>query len=296
MDASPNTPAVSVIIPTYNRSARVADAVRSVLHQTFEDWELIVVDDGSTDGTARILDGWDTRMRVVSQSRSGVSSARNRGVEESRGDLIAFLDSDDRWLSRKLEVQTAFFHRFPGAIICQTEEIWIRNGRRVNPRAHHRKQGGDIFRISLERCMISPSAVMMRRRLLEETGGFDPSLQACEDYDLWLRVTARHPVALIPEPLLIRYGGHPDQLSRTVPALDRLRIASLCNLLEAGTPLTSEQRAWIEETLLKKARVYLTGCIRRKKWPEVHRILNRVRSVCGGSALIGSDFTLHELP
>ncbi|MBI4777213.1 MAG: glycosyltransferase [Deltaproteobacteria bacterium] len=260
-------PLVSVIIPTYNRASRLEEAVRSVLDQTFRDFELIVVDDGSTDGTREMLEGFGAGVKVLVQARSGVSAARNLGIEAARGPLIAFLDSDDLWLDRKLEVQAAHFRMRPKSLICQTEEVWIRKGRRVNPKAYHKKRSGNIFRISLERCMVSPSAVMLRRSLLEEVGVFDTSMEACEDYDLWLRVACRHPVALIDEPLTIKRGGHSDQLSRTVPSLDRLRIHSLSKLLSANV-LSIEQTGWVLETLRRKTRIYAEGCLKRGKLEE----------------------------
>ena len=264
-------PLVSVIIPTYNRRNRLEEAVRSVLDQTFRDFELIVVDDGSTDGTRDMLQPFGNSVKVLDQERSGASAARNLGIGEARGSLIAFLDSDDLWLERKLEVQADHFQTHPKSLICQTEEVWIRNGRRVNPKAYHRKQSGELFRISLDRCMVSPSAVMLRRSLFEEVGVFDTSMEACEDYDLWLRVTCRHPVALLEEPLTVKRGGHADQLSRTVPSLDRLRIYSLSKLLSANL-LSKEQTGWALETLRIKTRIYAEGCRKRGKSEEAARV------------------------
>ena len=100
-----------------------------------------------------------------------------------------------------------FFERHPEAMICQTEETWIRHGVRVNPGKRHRKLSGDVFERSLELCLVSPSAVMMRRGLFDDVGVFDENLPACEDYDLWLRVAAKYPVHLIPEPMIVKYGG-----------------------------------------------------------------------------------------
>jgi len=263
-------PLVSVIIPTHNRRRWLEEAVRSVLDQTFRDFEIIVVDDGSMDGTRDMLEGFGDRVNVLVQERSGVSAARNLGIKEAKGPLIGFLDSDDLWLERKLEVQAAHFQAHPKSLICQTEEVWIRKGIRVNPKVYHKKRSGDIFRISLERCMVSPSAVMLRRDLLDDVGVFDTSMEACEDYDLWLRVTCRHPVALIEEPLTVKRGGHPDQLSQTVPSLDRLRIHSLSKLLAADI-LSDEQTCWALDTLRRKTRIYAEGCLKRGKLSEAVR-------------------------
>jgi glycosyltransferase involved in cell wall biosynthesis len=259
-------PLVSVIIPTYNRGWIVRDAIDSVLGQTYADVELIVVDDGSTDRTPEILDSYGDRLRVTRQANQGVSAARNRGIGGSSGTLIALLDSDDIWLPKKLAVQVDFFKRNPAALVCQTEEIWIRNGLRVNPGKRHRKHSGMIFEPSLELCLVSPSAVMVRRELFEEVGLFDESLPACEDYDLWLRVGCRFPVHLIDKPLTIKRGGHKDQLSRQ-SSLDRYRIRSLVKLVEAGR-LTLPQRDAAVVALRKKCAVYANGCLKRGRLEE----------------------------
>jgi len=257
---------VSVIIPTYNRGWIVRDAIDSVLGQTYADFELIVVDDGSSDRTPPILDAYGDRLCVIRQANQGVSAARNRGIGESSGPLIALLDSDDIWLPKKLAVQVDFFNRNPAALICQTEEIWIRNGLRVNPGKRHRKPSGMIFERSLELCLVSPSAVMVRRELFEKVGQFDESLPACEDYDLWLRVGCRFPVHLIDKPLTIKRGGHEDQLSRQ-SSLDKYRIRSLVKLIESAR-LTPIQRNATVIALRKKCAVYATGCLKRGRLEE----------------------------
>lgn len=262
-------PLVSVIIPTYNRAAWVKEAAASVLAQTFRDYELIVVDDGSTDATLEALIplGLGGPLKVLrSKQRQGVSAARNLGAAAAQGGWLAFLDSDDLWLPDKLARQVEYLRAHPELSICQTEEIWIRNGVRVNPPKTHRKRGGDIFLPSLERCMVSPSAVMLHRRLFEALGGFDETFPAAEDYDLWLRIAWREPVGLVPEPLVIKRGGHPDQLSRQ-RALDRFRIRTLVKLLqEPALPGTYRQAA--RSTLAKKCRIYAQGCEKRGKTAE----------------------------
>src|SRR5215510_5701311 len=240
-------PEVSVIIPTYNRCEMVREAIASVLAQTFQDFELIVVDDGSNDGTRELVREFSS-VRYTFQENRGVSAARNRGATLSRGRLLAFLDSDDFWQPRKLEMQAAFFTAHPEARICQTEELWLRNGVRVNPHQKHRKPSGDIFTRSLQLCLVSPSAVMMRRELFAQSGGFDESLPACEDYDLWLRIAAREPVYLIEEPLVVKRGGHADQLSHKFWGMDRFRVAALRKLLDSGV-LSEAQRRLTEEML-----------------------------------------------
>ncbi|MBC7359907.1 MAG: glycosyltransferase [Desulfacinum sp.] len=266
---------VSVIIPTRDRAAMVREAVDSVLDQKDAHSELIVVDDGSTDETPEVLSSYRDRIRLIRQDNRGVSAARNRGVQAARGEWIAFLDSDDLWLPGKLRAQLSFFASHPGLLICQTEEVWIRNGRRWNPKKYHAKPSGYCFGRLLERCLVSPSAVMIHRSLLDRVGLFDESLPACEDYDLWLRIGCRHPIGLVPEPLVIKRGGHPDQLSATVPALDRYRIQAIARLLETGE-LTEEQRAQAAAQLEKKARIYAMGCLKRGRREEAEAVLSLV--------------------
>jgi glycosyltransferase involved in cell wall biosynthesis len=264
-------PEVSVIIPTFNRAAMVLEAVESVLAQEGVDLQLIVVDDGSTDDTPSRLHRFGSAVQYHRQPRSGVSASRNRGVALSMAPLVAFLDSDDLWLPGKLQVQKTFMDRHREAMICQTEEIWVRNGRRLNPRIRHRKPSGDIFRRSLELCLVSPSAVMIRRELFDRVGYFDETLPMAEDYDLWLRVAAGYPVYLLPEPLVVKRGGHPDQLSAT-PGIDRYRIMALGKLLRSGS-LSPEQREWTWAALRDKCRVYGAGCLKRGKKEEGRAIL-----------------------
>ena len=266
MAGNSKTPLVSVIIPTYNRGWAIAEAVDSVLKQDFSDYELIVVDDGSTDNTADILQSYGSAITVIYQSNKGVSAARNTGIGASAGQLIAFLDSDDLWLPRKLSRQVAFFETHPDAMINQTQEQWIRNGVRVNPRNRHHKFSGMIFERSLELCLVSPSAVMVRRHLFETVGMFDIDLPACEDYDLWLRVSCRYPVYLIDIPLIIKRGGHDDQLSRA-PGLDKFRIRALQKIIDSNL-LSSSQRNAAISMLKEKCAIYANGCRKRGRETE----------------------------
>lgn len=270
-----NTPIISVIIPVFNRKEMLKRAVTSVLSQTFKDFECIIVDDCSDEKYDFLYSLNDNRLKMISlEKRSGVSKARNVGVKESKGEYIAFLDSDDEWLPTKLEKQIKWFKENPSFSISQTLELWIRKGVRVNPPKTHIKREGDIFEISCERCMITPSSVMMTKKLFEEYGGFNESFPACEDYDLWLRITAKHQVGLVKEILLIRYGGHSDQLSATVPVLDKYRVESLLNLLKS-CDLTEEQRNVVKKVILKKSLILANGCLKRGKVDE-HNYYKRI--------------------
>lgn len=257
---------ITVIIPTFNRGWIVEEAIKSVLAQDYPNFELFIVDDGSTDDTKAILSRYVNDIVVLNQKNKGVSAARNKGITESSEKYIAFLDSDDLWLPEKLSCQIDFFKQNPEAMICQTNEIWIRNGVRVNPKKIHKKPSGMIFKPSLLRCLVSPSAVMMRRELFENVGLFDEQLPACEDYDLWLRVSQSYPVSLIDIPLVVKRGGHPDQLSKE-PGLDRFRINALVKMLNKNS-LTADQRRAAVDILQKKCRIYAAGCLKRGRTQE----------------------------
>jgi glycosyltransferase involved in cell wall biosynthesis len=244
----------------------VTEAVDSVLAQTRVDFELIVVDDGSTDDTTDKLRAYGRRLRYHKQSNEGVSAARNSGLELSRAPIVAFLDSDDLWMPDKLWIQHEYMVKHPEVLICQTEEIWWRNSRRVNPKKHHKKLSGDIFRQSLDRCLVSPSAVMVRRKLFETVGCFDEDLPAAEDYDLWLRVAVDYPVPLLPQPLVIKRGGHPGQLSAR-PSIDRYRIRALEKLLSSGR-LSRKQYELTWGALQRKSEIYGQGCLKRGRVEE----------------------------
>ncbi|MBW2591027.1 MAG: glycosyltransferase [Deltaproteobacteria bacterium] len=259
-------PLVSVIIPTYNRGWILKEAIDSVLSQDFDDFELIVVDDGSTDNTQDILDGYARDIIVLRQGNRGVSAARNAGIASASGLFIAFLDSDDLWLPGKLSRQVDYFNSNPNALICQTEELWIRNGKRVNPKNRHKKFSGMIFKQSLPLCIVSPSAVMLKKSLLDKTGVFDESLPACEDYDLWLRISCKYPVLLIDTPLIIKRGGHEDQLSKT-PKLDKYRIQALKKIIESSL-LSQDQHIDAVKMLNKKCEIYAQGCLKRGRNDE----------------------------
>ena len=271
---------ISVVIPSFNRGDRLVRALHSVLAQTHAELELIVVDDGSTDATPELLkDIKDRRVSLISQANRGVSAARNRGIAKARGAMIALLDSDDYWMPDKLDRQLRFM-REGGWEISQTEELWIRQGRRVNPRQKHVKQGGWIFEPSLALCLVSPSCVMFSRGCWEAIGPFDESLPACEDYDLWLLCSLKYPIGLVPRTLVKKFGGHPDQLSRKIIGLDIYRIYSLVKVGQtAGLP--SDKRRALLKHLDLRAKRYIQGCLKRDKPEEAQRIKALVAALPG---------------
>ncbi len=263
---------VSVIIPVFERPELIRRALDSVLLQTTAATEVIVVDDASGDDTTAVIEQSYPGVTLIRNDvNRGVSFSRNRGIDIATGDWIAFLDSDDAWAPTKLERQLAIASDEPAANLIHTNEIWIRNGKRVNQGDRHEKTGGWIYQRCLPLCAISPSSVMIHQRVFADVGRFDESLPACEDYDLWLRITARFETHFIDEPLVIKHGGHDDQLSRRYPGMDRFRVKALNKMLESET-LGAQDRARTIETLISKANVYLGGVKKRGRHDEAAQI------------------------
>ena len=267
---------ISVVIPTYNRIALVERAIDSVLRQSIKPFDIIVVDDGSDDGTSEMIQKKYRSIKLVQQQNSGVSAARNNGIKHAKGDWISLLDSDDEWTEKKLENQVNRLIKNPDYHFCHTNEIWIRNGVRVNQKKRHQKYGGYIFDKCLDICRISPSSTLFKKNILEHVGWFDTQLPVCEDYDLWLRITADYKILFVDEPLIIKYGGHTDQLSQSVEGIELFRIKSLENLL-ANTELSPQKRILAIQMIIKKYNIYLNGLVKRKKQGEADQIEENIK-------------------
>ena len=257
---------VTVIIPTHNRAHTLVRALNSVLAQTQPANEIIVVDDGSTDETKQLLADHYPQVRCMSQRKKGVSASRNSGIKQATSEWIALLDSDDSWHKNKLEQQWLALSAEPN-LLCHTDEIWIRHSKRVNPKIKHTKSSENLFERSLELCLISPSSVLIHRSLFDKVGYFDENLPACEDYDLWLRITAKHQTTFVKQALITKYGGHEDQLSRQFWGMDRFRIRALQKCLNT-IALTPRQADSVKTTIKKKATILRQGAIKRhnKAW------------------------------
>lgn len=272
---------VDVIIPCYNRAETIERAVVSVFNQTYPHFNLYVVDDGSTDNTGDLIGPYlkHDHFHYLKQANLGVSAARNLGIRNSHSPWVAFLDSDDEWLPNKLEAQMKYIQQNPGQRFVHSNELWIRNGVRVNPKVKFDKSNNDLFRRSLEMCLISPSTTMIERTLLLENGLFDESFDICEDYDLWLKILAKMEVGFITDHLVKKYGGHEDQLSTKFPAMDLWRIRSLIKLLEAGV-LSTEKDQQIRAEIAKKAEILTQGLIKHKQIDQLNKLqemLNRIK-------------------
>ena len=270
----PKKDSISVVIPTYNRCHTLARALDSVIAQSVQPLEIIVIDDGSTDDTGKLIKKHYPQVKQFRQSNHGVSHARNRGIESANGEWIALLDSDDAWYPGKLEAQLRELERAPELRLCHSDEHWIRNGKRVNQRFRHAKRGGRIFQHCLPLCAISPSASLIHKTVFSDIGNFDEALPACEDYDFWLRFTARESVAYCDAPLVIKHGGHPDQLSRKFMAMDRFRLIALEKIL-LSEELNEDDASAAIQTLAEKFQVYSAGAMKRGRTAEVAKLRSR---------------------
>jgi glycosyltransferase involved in cell wall biosynthesis len=267
---------ISVIIPTFNRIDLLKRAIDSVLNQSIKPYDIIVVDDGSIDGTSDMIQQKYKSIKLIQQKNSGVSAARNNGIKNAQGDWIALLDSDDEWKKNKLEEQVNKLTDNPKYDFCHTNEIWIRNGIRVNQKKRHKKYGGFIFDKCLDICRISPSSVLFNKNIFNHVGWFNDKLPVCEDYDLWLRITAEFEILFIDKPLIVKYGGHNDQLSHSVEAIESFRIKALESLLE-NSDLSKNNRVHAVEMIIKKLNIYLNGLVKRKKHDEAKKIAEKIK-------------------
>jgi glycosyltransferase involved in cell wall biosynthesis len=259
---------ISVVIPSCNRRELLKRALLSVYNQTLLPAEVIVIDDGSTDGTDAMLQQEFPQVTYYYQANQGVSAARNLGIKQSSGDWLAFLDSDDEWLPEKLYQQKIALENNPEHRICHTEENWIRNEVLVAVPKKYAKKGGWIFNDCLPLCAISPSTALIHRSIFTDVGLFDTQLPACEDYDLWLRITATYPVLLVAQPQINKHGGHEDQLSQVFWGMDKFRISALQQTIDAGH-LSDQNRQAAVNMLIKKAGIYLNGVTKRGKTDEM---------------------------
>ncbi len=272
---------ISTVIPTYNRIKVIERAVNSVLNQdTTEEHEIIIVDDGSTDGTETYIKNKyrneieSNKIKYIKIPHSGVSRARNVGITHSRGEWIAFLDSDDEWLKQKLTSQINYLRAHPEYLICHTDEIWIKNGKRINQGKKHLKQEGWFFEPSLKICLISPSSVIINKKIFEAIGLFDESFKVVEDYELWLRITSRYQVGYIDEKLTIKYGGHSDQLSSQINGIEKYRMNALEKFIKENmnkSEMIGAVKLAMEE-YIRKYKIYINGCIKRGKYSEINSL------------------------
>jgi glycosyltransferase involved in cell wall biosynthesis len=238
----------SVVIPVYNRDSFLKNALESVFLQSYKNFEVIVVDDGSTIDLFKVLRPYISKnlTYIKIPENRGVSFARNVGIENSKYEFIAFLDSDDIWLPNKLHLQKNFLEQF-NLLICHTDEFWFKNGRFVNQGKKHSKYGGRIFSKMLDFCRISPSSVVIHKDIFNEVGMFDINLPVCEDYDLWLRIALRFEIGYLPIKTIIKVAHKSFQLSLDTPFIEYYRLLSLCKILKNNFLFHSEKKDAIIE-------------------------------------------------
>lgn len=273
-------PLVDIIIPFYNRGELLKRAIRSVQNQSYKNWNLLIVDDGSTeDFPEDFIKGYRDKISILKlKNNKGVSFARNQGIQQSQADWLAFLDSDDEWLDQKLEKQMEYALKNPQYPLIHCNETWFKNGKVFNQKKKHKKQGGRIFIPSVRLCCISPSAVVIKRDLFRELGFFREDFPVCEDYELWLRLTSHYDVGFLDEPLLIKHGGHKDQLSKKYFAMDYWRVKALLPYLKQSH-LSLEEKQEVQESLVKKIKILLKGYEKHKNFKhkkEIEGIYNQL--------------------
>lgn len=265
---------ISVIIPTFNRQQFLKIAIDSVLQQTYSDFELIIIDDGSTDDTQNVIDQFkDKRINYYYQINKGAGSARNYGMKMAKSTYLAFLDSDDKWVSKKLEIQLDIMEKNKDFLLSHTEEVWFKGIRLINHKKIHKKEFGNIFHKSLILCSIGISTVIMQRKVIDLIGYFDDKFEVCEDYDYFLRFTVKYPVYYTDMPLTIKQGGHYDQLSQKYFGMDKYRIFAIEKILQSNE-LSLEQNILAYEELKKKCKIYGNGCMKYNRIEEAKYYFN----------------------
>ncbi|MBT5954620.1 glycosyltransferase [bacterium] len=262
--------APTVIIPTYNRAEKLLKALNSVVAQTVKAKEIIIVDDGSTDDTKQsvetfISENKDIKIPITYSSHNqnkGISEARNTGIAKTDSDWICLLDSDDLLHPDKFESDKTYFNKHPYYQIYQSEEKWIRNGKHMNQKKIHQKPLGWAWERSLKLCLLSSSGLMIHKTMFEQFGLYDPTLPACEDYDLWIRILRKCPVGLNPSVVVTKFGGHDDQLSQKYDAMDTFRVEAMVKSYNVETD--SRCQNLLKQEICTKLTILLNGAKKRK--------------------------------
>ena len=276
MSKNENKYKISVVIPTLNRINTLQRALDSVINQTYKPAEIIVVDNGSSDGTLKFLREQYPKITILKENKIGVSSARNKGIKKSINQWIALLDSDDAWHPRKLEIQTSMLDSaLKEYNLIHTDEVWFRNNKHINQMKKHKKQGGYIFERCLSLCCISPSSVLFKKNILDKVGLFDESLPVCEDYDMWLKICSSEEVLFAQDKLTYKYGGHKDQLSKSYWGMDRFRIKSIENIIK-NFDLTYKQKKQAKKELIKKLKIIINGAFKRNNLSIVNEFSTKL--------------------
>ena len=266
---------ISVVIPVFNRKQLIERSINSVISQTYPPNEIIVIDDGSIDGTYDLIKKNYPQVILIHQENKGVSAARNVGITIAKGKWIAFLDSDDEWFPEKLEEQINYLKINNSYKICHTDEIWIRNQVRVNPMKKHKKYGGKIYNKCLPLCVLSPSSIIIHKEIFDDVGLFDEKLPVCEDYDMWLRICYKYEVLFLNQKLIYKYGGHDDQLSRKYWGMDRYRVIALEKMIYNKSLSNIEKIATINMGI-EKIKILYKGYIKHGHKKEAQEMSEKL--------------------
>lgn len=267
---------ISVIIPTYNRKEMVLNAIKSVLEQSSKPNEIIVVDDGSTDSTEDLFPIEGVIYHKIEHS-GFPGKVRNTGASLSTSEYLAFLDSDDIWFKDKLQKQLEYFMSNSKCQILHTKERWIMNGKLISQKKRKHNTSGNIFKDSLQGCIMGPSTILMEKKLYLEYGGFSETIEVGEDYDLWLRICNSVDIDYIDDELITKFAGHGDQLSFKYGYIEPFKVDVLENLIKSGI-LSEENLSLALESLKVKYEIIINGCTKRKNIDAVHMYNNRKKS------------------
>jgi glycosyltransferase involved in cell wall biosynthesis len=275
---------VSVIVPIFNRQALVAPALDSILEQTYRPLEIVAVDDGSTDGTQEVLDRYADRfpdlVTIIRQANSGPAVARNRALGRARGEFIAFLDSDDVWLPRKLELQLPLLTPEVGLVYSALQEVDA-DGRVLTTVPCDQQIRGDVYRHLLVRNRMTGGTVVVKRSVLETVGVFDESLRAAENWDLWIRIAKAFAVDFVDEPLL-QYQKHDDRLSLDRP---RMQAAAEAVLAKHFPQPPAQGDPLLDDYNLAYANIYYRRGVNffsAGDYPEARQMFKRCWKYCPG--------------
>lgn len=275
------------IVTSCRRPASLGRALASVINQSLPAREILVIEDGRDERIRALVKSQYPQARLIPSTGGGISAARNTAIAAAGEEWLAFLDDDDEWIKTKMARQmqaVSYFHSHshphsqPHLRLCHTDEIWLKNGKRVNQHKHHSKSGGAIYLRCLELCCISPSSALIHKSLFTDHGLFDESLPVCEDYDMWLRICAYEEVNYINQQLVIKHGGHEDQLSRRYWGMDRFRVRALLKMLN-HPQLKPQYRAATIEMLRKRLGILQQGAAKRGKMQEAKPYLMQLQGL-----------------
>lgn len=219
---------VSAIIPTYNREKTICRAVDSILNQTYKNIEIIVIDDGSTDGTLKLLEAYGNSIKIIKQCHKGANAARNRGIKEAKGEYITFLDSDDEWLPQKTYIQMDYLEK-KGGQVCYCAYKLINDKTQIVPDNHtdEEKYGSNLNVVLSQHNVIGTPTLMIKKSVLEEVGLFDESMQRLQDYELCIRIAKKYKIGYIPQVLVNAY-----YMKKSISNSNDLLVPAYCRVIK----------------------------------------------------------------